>query len=638
MKLRNCLHFLVLAVAVILQGRAFAGTESNPKQTPPPATAKEAVNTPQGGWLSLEKKVLKLVSAQGKEIAKFAVRGKHLDARIVGSTSEPGMIAVLLDSDSNQPTILHVGSKEITALPPLPALAFSIESMCLYRDSQGYPQLFVLGKNGVSEQWLIRQEGHALIRRLALPANAPVCRVDDLTKLLYVVEPTIGLWAYDISREEVMLRHLVAPSSRRSTISKNVEWIAASPGAVTVVDRGVMRQYRIPTRSGRADIEAPWPAMQAIRHGGSSAFSNAISELNEFAHARTFWLSAKGATGWKRMAPAGAHVAPLPSLPNSAVPIVMPVAQTDPMLQFGDAADDPAIWIHPSELTKSRVLGTNKKKGLFVYDLNGRELQYLPVGRVNNVDLRQGVLIDGRSTDIAVASHRDDNAIAIFSIGGDGLVKEEARLATEFGEIYGICSGLTKTKELEVYVNDKDGRFLHVRIFKNDERWTSQLLRRFRVASQPEACVVDEANERVFIGEEKRGVWVLSSNSGQSANLNLIASVGASIVADVEGLGLYQTERENYLVVSSQGNDSYVVMDASPPYRYRGAFRVGINAAKSIDGTSETDGLEVTSKSLGPMFPRGMLVVHDGYKQMPPGPQNFKYVSWEDIQKALKLP
>jgi 3-phytase len=109
-------------------------------------------------------------------------------------------------------------------------------------------------------------------------------------------------------------------------------------------------------------------------------------------------------------------------------------------------------------------------------------------------------------------------------------------------------------------------------------------------------------------------------------------------VADVEGLGLYQTPNANYLVVSSQGNDSYVVLDASPPYAQRGVFRVGINAAKTIDGTSETDGLEVTSKPLGPMFPKGMLVVHDGYKQLPPGPQNFKYVSWEAIEKALKLP
>lgn len=79
------------------------------------------------------------------------------------------------------------------------------------------------------------------------------------------------------------------------------------------------------------------------------------------------------------------------------------------------------------------------------------------------------------------------------------------------------------------------------------------------------------------------------------------------------------------------------MLDASPPYAQRGVFRIGINAAKSIDGTSDTDGLEVTSKPPGPLFPKGMLVVHDGYKQLPPKPQNFKYVSWEAIERALKL-
>jgi 3-phytase len=629
--------FVPIVFVVFLLGGAVSVAQTPPRQSALPNSAKEAINTPQGGWLSLEKKGLKLVSAEGKELASFPVRGKHLDARLLQGASEKEMIAVLLDSDANQPAIVRVGPKTIEALPALPALAFSIESMCLYRDSQGHTQLFVIGKNGVSEQWLLRPEGHALVRRLALPANSPVCRVDDQTKLLYVMEPRVGLWAYDISREEVMLRHLVAPSSRGNTIGKDIEWIAVSPGAVAIVDRGLLRQYRVPVRAERADIEALWPSLPAIRYGGTQSVSNAVSELNELAQTRQFWLAAKGVKGWKPLGLGSARASVLPKLPNSNVPIVMPVAQTDPMVQFGDAADDPAIWVHPTDATKSRVLGTNKKKGLLVYDLAGRELQYLPVGRVNNVDLRQGVRLENKLMDIAVASHRDDNAIVVFSIDSDGKVKEEARLPTELGEIYGICSGLTQSQELDVFVNDKDGRFLQVRVAKRDERWSGQVLRRFQVASQPEACVVDESSERVFIGEEKRGVWTLSSNATVPAKLSLIAAVGKSLVADVEGLGLYQTSKANYLVVSSQGNDSYVVLDASPPYTQRGVFRVGINAAKAIDGTSETDGLEVTSKPLGPMFPKGMLVVHDGYKQLPPGPQNFKYVSWEAIEKALNL-
>ena len=80
-----------------------------------------------------------------------------------------------------------------------------------------------------------------------------------------------------------------------------------------------------------------------------------------------------------------------------------------------------------------------------------------------------------------------------------------------------------------------------------------------------------------------------------------------------------------------------MVLDAAAPFTVRGAFRIRTDAAKGIDGASETDGLEVTSANLGGVYGRGMLAVQDGFKRMPDGPQNFKAVAWEDIAAALKL-
>lgn len=56
-----------------------------------------------------------------------------------------------------------------------------------------------------------------------------------------------------------------------------------------------------------------------------------------------------------------------------------------------------------------------------------------------------------------------------------------------------------------------------------------------------------------------------------------------------------------------------------------------------IDGASETDGLEVSPANSGGPFSRGMLVVHDGFKRMPEGAQNYQAVAWDDIARALKL-
>ncbi|MCG2958233.1 phytase, partial [Escherichia coli] len=76
---------------------------------------------------------------------------------------------------------------------------------------------------------------------------------------------------------------------------------------------------------------------------------------------------------------------------------------------------------------------------------------------------------------------------------------------------------------------------------------------------------------------------------------------------DIEGMGLYHAKDKSYLVVSSQGNDSFVVVDSKAPYTVRGAFRVGINTEKGIDAVSETDGLDVSSQDFGGKWKQGML-------------------------------
>ena len=80
------------------------------------------------------------------------------------------------------------------------------------------------------------------------------------------------------------------------------------------------------------------------------------------------------------------------------------------------------------------------------------------------------------------------------------------------------------------------------------------------------------------------------------------------------------------------------MLDAEPPFAVRGAFRVGVNAAAGIDGTSETDGLDVTSANLGGPWSKGMLVVQDGRKRMPEDGQNFKFIPWTEVTRALHLP
>src|ERR1041385_3346449 len=45
--------------------------------------------------------------------------------------------------------------------------------------------------------------------------------------------------------------------------------------------------------------------------------------------------------------------------------------QTAPVPHKGDAADDPAVWIHPHDPALSLILGTDKLGGLHTYNMDG---------------------------------------------------------------------------------------------------------------------------------------------------------------------------------------------------------------------------------------------------------------------------
>ncbi|WP_122858717.1 phytase, partial [Pseudomonas viridiflava] len=146
---------------------------------------------------------------------------------------------------------------------------------------------------------------------------------------------------------------------------------------------------------------------------------------------------------------------------EAALPGVLPLAQTQPVARQGDAADDPAIWVNPQKSALSRVLGTNKKQGLLVYDLNGKQLQSLPVGRLNNVDVRPGFMLGKRKVDLAVASNRDRNSLSLFSIDrATGELREAGEIPTPLAEIYGVCLFKPASGELYAFANGMDGSFL----------------------------------------------------------------------------------------------------------------------------------------------------------------------------------
>lgn len=606
---------VTLIVLAALHG-AMSAALAAPQVAKAPLDAEELAALPGGAWLALDKRGLRLVGADGIDRATLALRGERLDVRPDVHPSSGGALAVLVDSnlEQAQPVRIDLAAGTLIRLPAIPSAGFGIEAACMYRDAQNLDHVFLVGADGQAQQWLLG-EPHRLVRRLALPTGVEHCRVDDAYATLFVAEEGMGLWAYGADAEGPSARTPVALRAPYGKLKGEIQGLAVLPGGVAALgENGQLLGWR---RAGAA-----WQALPARALGAKQLVALGGGAL--MVQTKKGWQSP--ALAWK----AG-------SAPPRSLPIVMPRMQTAPVAQMGDAADDPAIWVNPLDASKSRILGSNKKQGLLVYDLDGRQTQFLASGRLNNVDVRQDLRFEGQRVDLALATQRDEQAMVLYTIDAGGELAEAARLPTGLGDIYGTCLYRTPEGGLDAFVNDKDGRYEHWQITRSGGKYGARLARQFRVATQPEGCVADDRSGLLFVGEEDKALWVTSAKADQPAKLEMVMPVGEWLHDDIEGMGIYHGDKRSYLVVSSQGNSSYVVFDAAPPFKVRGAFRVGMDPVAGIDGASETDGLEVSSANFGGPFARGMLVVHDGFKRMPEGAQNYKAVAWDDVAKALKL-
>jgi myo-inositol-hexaphosphate 3-phosphohydrolase len=314
------------------------------------------------------------------------------------------------------------------------------------------------------------------------------------------------------------------------------------------------------------------------------------------------------------------------------------IAETAPVKSRKDAADDPAIWRNPTDPAKSLIIGTDKKAGIYVYDLKGQSLSFTRSPRPNNIDLRSKVMINGQSRVLVAASDRKSikqaNVALFFLDTQQARLIKMGRLPVGLGEAYGLCLWQASESIIYGFMVLKDGRIDQFQIDTSTDRPAVRFIRSLKLSSQSEGCTVDDRTGQVYVAEENVGIWQFDASPNASPTPTRIASVdGQWLTADVEGLALAPIgAKGGYLVASSQGDNAFVLFrlqDMQPV----GRFRLG-NAA--VDGVSKTDGIEIALGDFGGDYPGGLMVVQDGDNA--PDAQNFKLLPWHNIINALELP
>ena len=604
---------------------------------------------------------LEINELSGGRAARFeALEAGFIDIRrnVPGPT---GALDLVITSGGGAVRVyaLDAPARRLTELTAAPLnVDDAITGLCTYRSNlTGKLYAFVATDQGQLEQWeLFMRDGKAagqFVRRIAAGKGIAHCVADDESAAVYFSEESVGIWRVAAEPESDAARTAVDLVEPRGTLHEEVKGlalyrregqsaylIAADAGAgaynVYALDGKLAGAFSIKGKDRDVgDAEGLVATSDAL---GSDFPQGALIVADE--EAGNYKIVA-----WNDVAQAlslAKGTAAPPRAPHSVARTVQPKVETEPADSYGDAADDPAIWVDRRDASRSVVIATDKKLGLNVYDLKGKRLQVVPDGRMNNVDLREGFMLAGKPTTIVAATNRTTRSISLYRF--DPVTRRLASIAdgtleTGMSDPYGLCMYRSaKSGDYYVIANDSvDGKYRQWRVLDRNGKAAIELVREIAVGSQAEGCAADDELGQLYIAEEDVGLWVYSAEPDGGENRTAVDKTkGGNLHADVEGVSIYYgADGKGYVIASNQGEDNYAVYRREAPHEFVGKFHVVANEALGIDGSSETDGLDVVSAPLGADYPAGLLVVQDGRNLMPAQRQNFKYVSWQDVMKAL---
>ena len=344
---------------------------------------------------------------------------------------------------------------------------------------------------------------------------------------------------------------------------------------------------------------------------------------------------------------------PSPSPLSTAIEIEAEYATA----RLSNDPDDPAIWVHPLDPQRSLIIGTMKVAApagaVVAFGMDGQVRQIIPgIDRPNNVDVEYGFVLKGRPVDIAVATERLKRQLRLFRIEPDngrlvdlGCLPVLAGQTGEAGAPMGIA----------LYKRPRDGAIFAIIAPKEGPReaylWqyrlaevggkvTATFVRRFgrfsasevREENEIEAVVVDDPLGYVYYADEAAGIHKWHADPDHpDAGKELAHFAQSGYRGDREGIAIYALDDgSGYIVCTDQLDGEsefhFYTREGEPGSPHDHTREIAVLAGE-VDAT---DGLEISSRPLGPGLPHGVMVA------MNSAPQNFLVFRWQDVATAVK--
>ncbi len=334
---------------------------------------------------------------------------------------------------------------------------------------------------------------------------------------------------------------------------------------------------------------------------------------------------------------------------HAADVLVTPSAETTPVPSSSDAADDTAIWIHPTDPSQSVVIGTDKLStgGVGVYDLSGRQLHFYLHGSMNNVDLRYNFPLGSERIALVGVTERnvESTGVRFYKVNvADRSLTEVGRISTPgrprgFGMYHSPVSG-----KYYAFVHDFNTNVIsQFELDGSNGSVRGTAVRSFDNGDSSEGISADDELQRLYVSEEEVGVWRYGAEPGDGSTRTLVdrtVATGGRIADNIKNTAIfYGRQGTGYLIVSSQGGSNFVIYNRGDN-AFVGSFK--ITDGGGVDGVNGQDGIDVTNFPLGPSYPAGLFTSQDHNNTNAgngnSGNQNHKLVSWQRIANAFSPP
>lgn len=572
----------------------------------------------------------------------------------------------LFDNDTQELVVKRFSASSLLTIPH-GDIAVSVkgsETLCAGVIDDDF-QIINIDATGMLNQYSVRQNALVSIRQFAFGTGAKSCAISSQNHLIYVADEYAGVWQLEADSESEVSRELIYHNANiavegisviaaeplesygsTAISSELLAWVSPDTNTLWLKEHCSEKAWTLPleTTSHENNI-APETVVLSLQrqHDNVDLHIQVDDDNSDLVYSTTLPIRSMP------LQCEDTHVNV--TAEKHGIVKVSATEETQTVEHYGDAADDPAIWVNASQPEKSIVIGTDKKGALNSYNMDGKLLQSLPQGRVNNVDVGYNVdvlpvddtMFDGKTVDIAVASNRTHNSLSFTRIDKTGKLKYIGDIATSLNDVYGMCL-FVEDGRAQVIVNDTSGEFERYAVtIASDGAISGTLLQQFSLPSQPEGCVVDTSLKLAYLGEEAAGIWQLPLDNDNTSPI-FSTPIHGPVAADVEGLALFDVDNTRYLIASSQGNNSYAVYRTASTrstmhindLNYVGSIEIVTNNIAMIDGVSETDGLDATNANLGGLFSEGLWVVQDGRNVMPTERQNFKLVAGTHLANAIR--